>query len=208
MNKARRGSTGEAERLELIWHGCFGDAYVERNAGPDQRAPFWRQFLDRYPIQRVLEVGCNVGGNLQWIVEKVPSRQVFGIDVNEKALSILRSRLQVNATWSLARDLPFRDACFDLVFTAGVLIHQPEQSLGDVISEVVRCSSRYVLCMEYFAEQTVEVPYRGQAGALFRRDYGRIYAKTFPKLILLERGFLGKDQGWDDVTWWLFEKKR
>ena len=28
----------------------------------------------------------------------------------------------------------------------------------------------------------------------------------FPELRLVKRGFLGKDAGWDDVTWWLFER--
>ncbi len=200
--------TKEAERLEKLWSGEFGNAYVDRNSGPDTRGPFWRQLLERYPVERVLEVGCNIGGNLQWIVEKVPARQVYGIDVNEKALAIVRNRLQVNVTWSVARELPFRNGWFDLTFTAGLLIHQPEEVMKDVMSEVVRCSRRYVLCLEYFAKETVEVPYRGQTGALFKRDYGRIYAESFPALTQRESGFLGKDQGWDDVTWWLFEKVR
>ena len=208
MNKRQGEETSEAERLEQLWRGEFGDAYVDRNAGPDHRGPFWRQLLERYPIQRVLEVGCNIGGNLQWVVQKIPARQVFGVDVNEKALRIVRDRLQINANWSTARELPFRDRWFDLVLTSGVLIHQPEETLIEVMSEVVRCSRRYVLCVEYFSEQTVEVPYRGQTGSLFKRDYGRLYAESFPHLKLLEQGFLGKDEGWDDDTWWLFEKSR
>lgn len=200
--------TREAERLERLWRGEFGDAYIDRNSGPNPRGPWWQQFLERYPLERVLEVGCNIGLNLQWIVQKVPPRQVFAIDVNEKALRIVRDRFQVNASWGVARELPFRDRWFDLVFTGGVLIHQPEDTLLEVMSEVVRCSRRYVLCLEYFAKETVEVPYRGQSGALIKRDYGRIYAESFPALKQLETGFLGKDQGWDDVTWWMFEKVR
>jgi spore coat polysaccharide biosynthesis protein SpsF len=88
----------------------------------------------------------------------------------------------------------------------GVLIHQPESTLPLVMSEVVRCSNRYVLCGEYFSEQTIEVPYRGQCGALFKRDYGRIYQELFPNLSLVEKGFLSREEGWDDVTFWLFKK--
>jgi spore coat polysaccharide biosynthesis protein SpsF len=93
-----------------------------------------------------------------------------------------------------------------LVFTAGVLIHQPELSLPVVMSEIVRCSRRYVLCMEYFAETTVEVDYRGHSGALFKRNYGALYRELFPELQLLEQGELTADQGWDNVTYWAFEK--
>jgi hypothetical protein len=112
----------------------------------------------------------------------------------------------VNALWSPARELPFRDRLFDLVFTIGVLIHQPETTLPIVMAEIVRCSRRYVLCGEYYAEQTIEVPYRGATKALFKRDYGRIYRELFPELRLLKQGFLSRNEGWDDVTYWVFEK--
>src|SRR5207302_8261843 len=118
--------------------------------------------LERISPQRVLEVGCNVGGNLEWIEKDVPSGGVYGVDVNHKALAELRSRLgHVNAVWSPARELPFRDRFFDLVFTMGVLIHQPEATLPLVMSEIVRSSRRWVMCGEYFAEATTEVAYRG-----------------------------------------------
>jgi ubiquinone/menaquinone biosynthesis C-methylase UbiE len=140
------------------------------------------------------------------VVDRVPPRSVYGIDINESALDRIRGRLHVNAIWSPARELPFRDRLFDLVFTAGVLIHQPETTLPLVMAEVVRTSRRYVLALEYHASETVEVAYRGHEGALFKRDYGRLYRELFPTLRELDSGKLGSEQGWDDVTWWLFEK--
>lgn len=200
--------TSEAKRLESLWEGDFGDAYVQRNrAAGDNRALFWNNILSEFPARRVLEVGCNLGGNLRWIAEKIPAKDVYGIDVNLKALDQLRASLSgVNANWAAARELPFRDRWFDLVFTMGVLIHQPESTLPLVMAEIVRCSRRYVLCGEYFADSTTEVPYREQTGALFKRDYGRLYQELFPELKLLKKGFMGRDQGWDDVTYWMFEK--
>jgi pseudaminic acid biosynthesis-associated methylase len=197
----------EAARLEQLWGGEFGDDYVDRNTAFDHREGFWRERLDALRPQRALEVGCNVGGNLQWIAEILPPRDVFGVDVNEKALTELSRRVPgVNAVWSPARELPFRDRWFDLVFTMGVLIHQPDATLPLVMAEMVRCSRRWVLCGEYHASETVEVSYRGQQGALFKRDYGALFLDLFPELILREQGFLGSDQGWDDVTWWLLER--
>ena len=203
-------SLSEARRLETLWAGRFGDKYNERNKeGYAGRGRFWREFLPALGVKSVLEVGCNIGGNLQWIVELVPARQVWGIDINEAALTQLRVSLPgVNALWSPARELPFRDGYLDLVFTAGVLIHQPEESLSQVMSEIVRCSRRWVLCMEYFSGNTVEVPYRGNVRALFKRDYGKKYLKGFPELKLIQQGGLGKSDGWDNVTYWLFRKGR
>ena len=57
-----------------------------------------------------------------------------------------------------------------------------------MMDEIVRCSRRYVLCGEYRADDLEEVPYRGQEGALFRHDYGRLYQERFPSLRLRRGG--------------------
>lgn len=198
----------EASRLEHLWAGQFGDDYVERNkAVYAERQDFWRELIGSLQCSRVLEVGCNVGGNLRWIGESVDPSELHGVDVNRKALAELRRELpDVNAVWSPARELPYRDKWFDLVFTMGVLIHQPDATLPLVMSEMVRTSQRWVFCGEYYAPEQVEVPYRGQEGALFKRDYGRLFEEWFPVLRLHSRGYLGREQGWDDVTWWLFSR--
>jgi pseudaminic acid biosynthesis-associated methylase len=208
MPARRDGNGAEAIRLERLWAGRFGDAYVERNAEAGAgRHRFWRSLLERYPVASAIEVGCNVGANLQWVAQHLDAAAVYGVDVNETALVRLRQRLPgINAISSPARDLPFRDRWFDLAFTCGVLIHQPESTLPLVMSEIVRVSRRYVLAVEYRADETTEVPYRRQRGALFKRDYTRLYAELFPSLTLLDQGFLGRDEGWDDTTWCLFER--
>ena len=200
--------SSEAARLEELWAGEFGNAYVDRNRGVHApREAFWTGLVDELTPKRVLEVGCNLGGNLQWIARRLPPADVYGVDVNPHALDELRAAIPgVNALTAAGRELPFRDAWFDLVFTMGVLIHQPESTLPLVMSEIVRCSRRWVLCGEYFAEQSTEVAYRNQPGALFKRNYGRLYAELFPGLRLVRQEFYGRDQGWDDVTVWLFEK--
>lgn len=199
----------EAKRLEDLWRGEFGDQYVERNAGDyGQRGAFWHGRLRQVEPRRVLEIGSNIGGNLEWIAREVPPSGVHGIDVNSVALRGLRSRVPgVHAIEGSAKGLPFRSGSFDLVFTMGVLIHQPEASLPAVLDEMVRCTDRWVMCGEYFAEALQEVPYRGIEGALFRRDYGKLFTERFPQLRLRDTGFLERDEGWDDVTWWLFEKE-
>jgi pseudaminic acid biosynthesis-associated methylase len=201
-------SKEEAQRLEALWQGDFGDAYTARNAGASEgRLPFWKDLLGGIAVERVLEVGCNLGANLRWLATLLPPHQVYGVDINNTALTQLRSELPtVNALWSTARFLPFRDGFFDLVFTTGVLIHQPQTSLPEVMSEIVRCSKRYVLAGEYHAESLTEVPYRGQEGALFKLDFGARYLELFPDLKLVRTGFLPRGSGWDDLTWWLLER--
>ena len=155
----------------------------------------------------MLEVGCGQGGNLLPLSQILPARLVWGIDINEAAL--LRARTNapgVNVVYGSARELPFRDATFDLVFTTGVLIHQPDDQLPLVMDEMVRSSARYVLIGEYHAEDPTELQYRGLTGVLFKRNYGRLFLERFPSLVIRREGFLDVEDGFDRVTFQMFEK--
>ena len=200
-------SDSQARRLEDLWQGNFGDSYMRRNLHTSEhRGPFWNEIFRTFHVTSILEIGCNLGANLQWITSLIPPRNVFGIDINKNALSELhRNQPKINVVWCPARDLPFTDQRFDLVFTMGVLIHQPEESLPLVMSEIVRCAKRYILCAEYYSKNTKEVVYHGLSGALFKRNYVTIYKNLFPELTLVKQGFLSKKYGWDDVTYWVFE---
>ena len=54
--------------------------------------------------------------------------------------------------------------------------------------------------MEYFSEKEIAIPYHGHSNLLFKRDYKNL----FPNL--KGTGLLTKEEGFDKVTWWLFEK--
>ena len=126
-----------------------------------------------------------------------------------KALERLEKEVpQATCRVAEAGFLPFDDREFELTFTMGVLIHQPDESLGQVVDEIVRCSSRFVLAGEYFSPQTKEVNYRGISGALFKRNYCEFYLERHPSLRLVDEGFLSTDDGWDDLTWCLLERER
>ncbi|HSL76156.1 MAG TPA: pseudaminic acid biosynthesis-associated methylase [Candidatus Limnocylindrales bacterium] len=199
----------EAERLERLWAGDFGKRYADRNAVLDgRRAAFWHDLVDRHGIRSVLEVGCGQGGNLAPLVQRLEPADVWGIDVNDVAIA--RARINApgaNIVRSRARLLPFRDGFVDLAFTMGVLIHQPEESLATVIAEIARCARSYVLWGEYHAPQTEAVPYHGETGALFRRDYADIYRTLHPELSVVDEGFLDADSGFDRVTWQLLARR-
>jgi len=210
VREVGREEVTSARRLEELWRGPFGLEYTDRNAGAgEKRARFWRNLLSELPVSSVLEVGCNLGANLRWIQPHVLPGKIVGVDVNDYALGRLKVGLpRVQAAAAVARELPFRDDAFDLVFTMGVLMHHAPDALPAAMGEIVRCARRYLLCGEYFAESLTEVFYRGQHGALFKQDFGARYQELFPELKLLKEGRLFEEDGWDDVTFWLFEKSR
>jgi pseudaminic acid biosynthesis-associated methylase len=204
----KRDQGQEARRLEDLWSGDFGVAYADRNRVLDERrGMFWDRLLDSHPIHSVLEIGCGQGANLRPIARRLRPADVWGVDLGAVALERARENAPgVNVVLAPARRVPFRDRFVDLAFTCGVLIHQPEESLGEVVDEVVRCSARFVLWIEYAASQTEEVPYHGAAGALFRRDYGRIYAERHPELRVVEEGYGEREIDFDRAHWQLMER--
>jgi hypothetical protein len=54
------------------------------------------------------------------------------------------------------------------------------------------------------------IEYQGQDNKLFKQDFGKLFLKNF-KVNLVDYGFLWGEVydngGFDDITWWLFEKQ-
>lgn len=98
-----RGDT-EGERLEQLWAGEFGDAYVDRNADSYAvREQFWADRVEQTGCRSVLEIGCNMGGNLRWLSPLLPSGGTSGVDINRKALTNLHAAYpEIDAVWSTA----------------------------------------------------------------------------------------------------------
>ncbi len=184
--------------MERAWKGEMGNTYLAETHDTAHRGPWWNDFLDRYPVETVLEVGCGNGVNLRYIEQRA---EVWGVDINEQGLA--RIPEDIPTFQASAADLPFEDQSFDLVFTSGVLIHAPEFELDLQMSEIVRVSKRYVLAMEYNGDEVRE--WRGMTeDGLWRRDYGGIYQRAYD-LKLLESEEI--DEGtWKGVTAWMLKK--
>jgi pseudaminic acid biosynthesis-associated methylase len=190
------------------WQGEFGRAYTERNVLDRRtRAPAFREMLAGLALTRVLEVGCNRGHNLATLAEELGIAQVLGVEPGEHALQLARAASpRASALAGRAEALPFRDAWFDLVFTCGVLIHVPPAGLDAALAEIVRCSRRYVLAIEYFAESEEQVEYRGHRELLWKRNYAAEYLRRNPNLHVLRQGYWDRADGFDRSHWWLMER--
>lgn len=208
---------------EEMWAGKFGDEYTRRCVSSSlSRFRVWEAFLTKHEMSafdQILEVGCGDGKNIfcmPW---------AYGIEINWTARKEAQKKFHVsNIVYGRAQDIPFKDNFFELVFTCGLLIHIPTEDLITVMSEMVRCSKKYVMFMEYFAEKEEKIEYRDGVG-LWKRPYKEIFTKRYcvPYEIywapghgtgqyeipwgFVDEGFLGKEDGFDDITWWLFERK-
>lgn len=189
-----------------LWRSDFGRAYTDRNDHEKPaRVESWKRLLDGIVPERALEVGCNVGWNLAYL-SRLGVKELFGVEPQPDAVARARERYPAfNVVHGTAFELPFRDEYFDLVFTSGVLIHIAPESLNGALDEIYRASRRYIVAIEYDGVEQ-EVPYRGHAGALWKRDHGAAWFRRHSDLRRLRRIELGAADGYDDCTAHLFEK--
>jgi len=199
---------------EAFWHGEFGNAYTDRNKGPDwvgANEAFFAKILGyARDLRSVLELGPNIGLNLMALRRLLPTAKLSAVEINEKAAAELRAALpDVDLHRSSILEFEPRET-WDLVFTKGVLIHINPDKLPVVYELMYRCSRRFVMVAEYYNPKPVEIDYRGHAGKLFKRDFAGEILDMFPDLSLRAYGF-----AWhrdpvspqDDLTWFLLERK-
>jgi pseudaminic acid biosynthesis-associated methylase len=214
--------THEAGDPLTSWRGGFGESYMGRNRATTdvtaEAASAFRRMLEGpgtlKELGSVLEVGANVGINLIGLRSLLgPTARLSAVEPNPLACAELRTNTELGLEQIVESDayaIPLPDASFDLTFTNGVLIHVPPDRLPDAMREIVRVSRRFVLCSEYFSHVPVEIPYRGESGLLWKRDFGSAYLENCPDLKVRHYGFLWQAEfpHFDNLNWWLFEKIR
>lgn len=191
------------------WQGDFGKAYTDRNAVEwKKRQPAFQNMIGDLDIHKILEVGCNRGHNLITLSQIIQNNpELVGLEPNPYALDIARqTSTQIGVLQGNAYDQPFKDDYFDLVFTANVLIHIPLENLSAVLGEIYRVSKRYILAVEYYAEEETVIHYRGHDNLLWKRNFLKHYQDQFPTLKLVKSGYWSDEDGFDRSHWWLLEK--
>lgn len=96
-----------------------------------------------------LEVGCGYGRLLHGIATHLPVLRLVGVDFSLSQLQ--RARRYAPVAPVLCADglaLPFTDRSFDLVYTAGVMMHVPPAHDTAVRRELLRVARRYVAHVE------------------------------------------------------------
>ena len=184
-----------------FWQGQFGKDYTDRNTldlaevdnGHVQRFGVSRtalneRFVGSLPRDtRILEVGCNVGQQLQ-VLQAMGFTSLTGVELQRYAVERSRERVRgIDIIQGSGFELPFRDGWFDVVMTNGVLIHISPENHATIMREVVRCSRRYIWGFEYYAEQLTEVNYRGHDGYLWKADFASIYQQHADGLHLVKQ---------------------
>ena len=199
---------------EAFWAGDFGNDYAKRNLDDKQaiasRVGLWAKVLDGLssPISSVLELGANIGINVDALNILLPNARYSAVEINESAVNILRKK---NIEVFHESILQFSsERTWDLVFTSGVLIHLNPDALPQVYSLMNKSSSKYVFMSEYYNPIPVEVEYRGNADRMFKRDFAGEFMDAYPEFYLKHYGFVYYRDVFfpvDDINWFCLKRK-
>jgi pseudaminic acid biosynthesis-associated methylase len=189
-------------KQEEVWSGEFGKEYTDRNLLAP--AELDRLYVENYGVSKtslneefldgikkdasILEVGCNVGNQLD-LLKTMGFSELWGLELQSYAVEVARKRTTgLNIVKGSAFDLPFKDDFFELVFTAGVLIHLSPSDINKALDEIHRCSRSYIWGFEYYSEKGYEmINYRGKENLLWKTDFPKLFLDRFPDLKLVKK---------------------
>jgi pseudaminic acid biosynthesis-associated methylase len=199
---------------EDFWVREISSAYRADNDSFDMQSSMvaWQKMINSLPASEInsfLECGSNIGRNVGTLAVLAPGWEANVIEISAEALRICTERYQVSSAYNGSIKESNFDKMFDLVFSCGVLIHISPEDLLETMQKMYNHSSRYILVAEYFSRTPESIVYRGELNKLFKRDFGKLFIENFPVKVL-DCGFLWsyeyENAGFDDITYWLFEK--
>ncbi len=199
---------------EDFWMNKITESYAQDNSLFDEPLGLraWERILskiDKSDIASYLDCGSNIGRNLAFLKKILPAATANIVELAKGPYNRCLEDFQISESFLGPIKNSRFEKKFDLVFTNAVLIHVNPDDLLESMSRMYELSSRYVLIGEYFNRTPVMINYRGEDDRLFKRDFGKLFAENFDCKVL-DYGFLWGHEfdkaGFDDITYWLFEK--
>jgi len=150
---------------EKFWHD-YGDFYIKSFMGDEKKSSSLNinmqvlvSRLHEIKPQKVLEVGCGFGRCLPFITRNVPSvTRLVGIEFSKpmleqkeqffKLCDTIHRREIIETLQGDARNIPFSDNEFDLVYTHVCLTHIPPKYIPQVTSEISRVAKNWIIHIE------------------------------------------------------------
>jgi len=208
------------EQQREFWSGKFGDFYINRNKSIDEVnesyeketgvtiEEIFHKFFDKIERKsKILELGCNVGLNLE-ILQKMGFGNLYGLELNKKALKIARERYPKFTFINSSIEDYESKTTFNLVYTAGVLIHINPLILNSIIKKIISLTKEYIFGFEYYADRLVEIKYRGYSNVCWKQNFPLLFQQLFNDIdVVKEEKFHYKNKDLTDIAYLLRKKQ-
>lgn len=201
-----------------FWMGDFGTNYLNRNNTIETVNELYKKqtgitvekifnnFFDKINREcTIIELGCNIGLNLS-ILNKMGFKNLTGLEINETAFSLAKkNNPDINFINSSIENFETTET-YDLVYTAGVLIHINPDTLPLIITKMNHLSKKYIFGFEYYSDNLVEIKYRNHDNSCWKQNFPELIKKLNPFLkTIKEEKFQYKDENICDIAY-LLEK--
>jgi pseudaminic acid biosynthesis-associated methylase len=197
---------------EKFWAEDFGNDYIQRNASKELLASnlnfFSKALRTCSTISSAIELGCNIGMNIQALRLLFPNMKFCGVEINKVAYEQFMKIPDV--TGYNQSILDFKPTVqYDLALIKTVLIHIKPEMLPVVYEKIYASSRKYILIAEYYNPTPLAIQYRGHVDRLFKRDFAGEFIERYKDVELIDYGFAYKRDSLfpqDDITWFLLKK--
>ncbi|MDQ0159586.1 class I SAM-dependent methyltransferase [Alkalibacillus salilacus] len=187
------------EEIHDYWKNESLPEHYLRHSG---RSELLYNHINKYidESKQVLEIGCNLGRNLNYLYEN-NYKKLTGIEISEEAINQLKKyhphlidhgEIIHSSVENIIEELPTNQ--YDLVFTMAVLEHIHPDSEW-IFKEIARITDAYLMTIE--AEKS-------EHWRIFPRNYKEIFEELGFKQI--EEGKCGKNVGLQAYTIRVFKK--
>lgn len=198
---------------EQLWFGRFGTDYIARNKGnaiTSSALAFLARCLSKAPgVRSVIELGANIGINLEALQHLYPEATQTAVEINPDACKVMKRGRHKDVRCGSLLEFKAPGRQWDLVLVKGVLIHVAPADLPKAYAVMQACARRYILLAEYFNPTPVAVSYRGHGAAMWKRDFASDFMDAHEGWQCIDYGFQWRkdSQPQDDITWFLLERR-
>ena len=139
------------------WDGdrriCYGGyKYI-----PGRWEPVAREIIEYYKLDKhskILDIGCGKGFLLYEIKKLIPEIELKGIDISQYAIDHAKPEIKNYLSQASAKNLPFKDKSFDLVFSINTLHNLYANDLFESLKEIQRVTrSNSYICVESYRNE-------------------------------------------------------
>jgi len=97
----------------------------------------------------ILEAGCGIGGNMEWIVEKFPNVKKYACELKEGNLeTAINNFPQIEFRKCNIISLPYPDKSIDVVLSDMVIYYLEGEDILKAISEMKRVAKKMIIISE------------------------------------------------------------
>lgn len=199
------------DKMEELWRSDFGSNY-SKIKGRDTKDHYkinWntsrlkmnRKFMGGLDKDlRILEVGCGIGLQLQSLRE-LGFTNLMGLDINKYTAKRARDTLGIDTIIGSVCTMPLSDGAFDLILTSALLNHVPPRKLTEAMSEIYRCTNRYIWGFEMYAPSIQTQKWRNLK--IWRGNYSDLFREMYPHLKTLKEELIERRNWTKDVMYLL-----